>query len=229
MDRVNGKNYERRVMRYLAERDKQIVFDLDVAVEDSSGRYTRQVDVWLPRTREIVECKNRSRPVSIPVIDSLVGAVSDLGAEGGRVFSSAGFTEVALMRAAKASIECVTLPAAESVDEYLPTRTGEGCYTGDYVDLCHSATDGCDMFGRVNYVDDDHLTPICVGRSVDWHNPKMHGFIAYVMLHHQLGRSPSDHAVKSFVGEFGERFTEGAEWVIDEREVSRFAIPEGCA
>ncbi|MFE2750520.1 restriction endonuclease [Actinosynnema sp. NPDC059335] len=223
---VDGKNYERRVMRYLTEKDKYIEFDLDVMIADTTGQRKRQIDIWLPKTREIVECKNYSNVVGIEIVDAMVGTMVDIGATGGRIFSSAGFTKPALSRAEKASIRCEKLSAQEEIG-YFPAKTGDGYYTGDYVDLCLSSKFDCDTFGRINYIDcDDNITPLCVGRSVNWNNPKMHGFIAYIILLHIIGRPPSNWVVKQFVDEYGDYFKQGSEWVLEEREASTFAIAE---
>ncbi|ARF58051.1 restriction endonuclease [Streptomyces gilvosporeus] len=220
----SGKNYERQVMRHLTERDKGVVFELDIKIPDTTGSYARQVDIWLPRTREIVECKHHSRRVGVGVIDALVGAMDDTGAAGGQVFGHKGFTRTALARASKAGIECTELPYEERFEIY-PEPNGDGYYLGDYIDLCMASTRECDSFGRINYGDGQgNETPVCVGHSVDWGNIQMHGFIAYVILSHCLARPPADWAISTFVEEYGKRFESGYEWHIEESEVSGFAV-----
>jgi hypothetical protein len=225
VDTSSGKSYERQVMRYLAERDQNIAFELDATIKDTSGVYFRQIDVWLPKTREVIECKHHSRPVTIGVIDTLIGTINDIGANGGRVFSHKGFTSNALARASKAGIECITLRFKEQYD-ILVEPTGGGYYSGDYVALClcMNSTSGCDGYGRISYCDEDgDEGPICVGYSVDWGNSKLHGFVAYVILSHYLGKPPTDGAVNGFVAEYGSRFVAGQDWEIGEDEVWSFS------
>ncbi|MFG2776004.1 restriction endonuclease [Streptomyces sp. NPDC048350] len=97
--------------------------ELDAKVPDTTGTYGRQIDVWLPRSREIVECKDYGRRVSVGVIDALAGTRHDIGALGGRVFSPSGFTKIALARAEKAGIECVQLPYKEPPELYAGAST----------------------------------------------------------------------------------------------------------
>jgi hypothetical protein len=80
--KLSGKSYERQVMHYLTDRDPRAVFELDVKLFDSQGGHLRQIDIWLPRNREIVECKHQIRPVDVGVVDRLVGTVDDLKASG---------------------------------------------------------------------------------------------------------------------------------------------------
>src|SRR4051812_36063598 len=72
MRKVTGKPYEREVMRYLTNKLAHIEFDLDVKVPETDGRYDRQIDIWLPNTREIVECKHHEVEVGIGIVDALV-------------------------------------------------------------------------------------------------------------------------------------------------------------
>ena len=224
MDTLSGKGYERQVMRHLAENDQTIAFELDVKVQDTSGKYSRQIDIWLPNTREIVECKHHSRRVSVGVIDALLGTIDDVGASGGRIFSHNGFTPNALARAKKSGIVCITLPY-EAQSEEIIERTGSGYYSGDYISLCGPGSGEVEGFGRINYGDGEFdETPICVDYSVDWGNPKMHGFVAYIILNHYLGRPPSDEAIAGFVEEHGDRFEAGQEWDIAENKIWNFAM-----
>lgn len=213
-------------MRYLSESDKYVAFELDTKIRDTSGGYSRQIDVWLPRTREIVECKHLTRPVVVGVVDSLIGVVQDINAAGGHIFSSSGFSRQAELRAQKAGIKCTTLPFENRL-ETLIVPSGNGHYVGDYIDLCMGRARDCDLWGRINYADaDGDQSPICVGLSIDWGNAKMIGFAAYILLSHFLGRPPSDSAIDGFVSEYEDRFDAGQEWIISEQEVSHFAIAE---
>ncbi|MFE4628197.1 restriction endonuclease [Streptomyces mirabilis] len=219
-----GKNYERQVMRHLTEQDKDVVFELDIRIPALGTGDMRQIDVWLPRSREIIECKHHARPVDVGVIDSLLGKIDDVGASSGQVFSHSGFTRAARARAAKSGIGCETLAFEDSCDVY-PERSGNGYYFGDYVDLCLASTRDCDSYGRINYADGDgNEWPVCVGHSVDWHNRQMHSFISYVLMTHYLGQPPAEEAITFFLEEYGKRFEEGLEWHIDESEVSRIAF-----
>jgi restriction endonuclease len=222
----SGKSYERQVMQHLSETHKGIEFELDIKLSDTTNSYTRQIDVWLPKTREIIECKHLARPVGVGVVDSLIGAVQDIEAAGGHIFSSSGFSRQAQLRAAKAGIKCTTLPFESRVKTYFPP-SGGGYYTGDYADLCMAATQDCDHFGRINYTDGEgDQWPICVGFSIDWGNFKMRNFVAHILLAHLLGRPPSDSTIDDFVHEYGGRFEAGKEWIITEREASYFTIAE---
>ncbi|WP_460492994.1 restriction endonuclease [Dactylosporangium cerinum] len=186
---------------------------------DSLGRHFRQVDIWLPRTREIVECKHQIRPVDVGVVDRLVGTIDDLNASGARIVSHSGFTKTASLRAAKANIECLTLPFDNSPARLHPAG-GEGFYCGSYVDLCQSSSPDCDSYGRITYetgYGGDAL--LCVGNSVDWGNRQMHAFIAHIVLSHSIAVPPSDAMVDDFLIEFGERFDAGREWRLREAEV----------
>ncbi|MEU8465770.1 restriction endonuclease [Streptomyces sp. NPDC029003] len=224
MTKETGKNYERQVMRYLTEQDRRTFFELDIKIPDTTGSRNRQIDVWLRNTREIVECKHQAAPIGVGVIDALFGAMDDVGATGGRVYSHSGFSAGACARASKVGIECIEFPFEKNVDVY-PEPEGGGYYAGRYMDLCHAATVDCDTFGSVQYGDDQgHETPICVGNSVDWHNRQMHSFIAYVILSHQLGRIPEEWAISGFIDEYGERLESGQEWSIEENEAQHFAI-----
>ena len=222
----SGKSYERQVMRHLSEARQGVVFELDARISDTTEKYVRQIDVWLPKTREIVECKHFARPVGIGVVDGLIGAVQDTNAAGGQIFSSSGFSIRAELRAQKAGIKCTTLPFKSRFETFFPP-TGGGYYKGDYADLCLAASQDCEQFGRINYANGEgDEWPICVGLSIDWGNSQMHGFAAYIVLAHLLGGPPSDAAIDGFVNEYGDRFEAGQEWAISEREVSYFAIVE---
>lgn len=223
----NGRNYERRVMRHLSGAGSADAVELDAKVPDTTGTYRRQIDVWLPRSREIVECKDYGRRVSVGVIDALAGTMHDIGALGGRVFSPSGFTKVALARAEKAGIECVQLPYEEPPELY-DVRSGNGHYQGEYLDLCMgSLTVGVDTFGRVSYEDgnSDGIV-LCAGYSIDWGDDSMRRFIAYIVLTHHLGQAPSEDSVSSFIEEYGDRLEEGQEWQIDEDEIWHVASAE---
>ena len=221
-ERPSGKIYEFQVMKFLTERDQGVDFQLDAKVPDRTQSYLRQVDIWLPRTREIVECKHFSRRVSISVIDALFGAIHDIGASGGQVFSHSGFTKTALERAEKAGIKCTEL-RFEKTHQADPEPTGYGHYWGDIMDLCAATTSQTDYVARVNYNDGRGCeSPICVGRSVDWHNPQVHRFIAYIVLTHSLeGKTPTEQAVASCAETLRERFDVDEDWRISEGEVTR--------
>ncbi|MFD5625588.1 restriction endonuclease [Streptomyces sp. NPDC127072] len=224
MTESSGKSYERQVMRHLTERDKTHFFELDVRVPARGTGHLRQIDVWLPSSREIIECKHHGRPADVNVVDSLIGKMDDVGALGGRIFSHSGFSRNATARADKFGIAWEALPFEESTDTY-PERSGAGHYAGDYVDLCLASTTDCDTFGRVSYDDGDGGdAPLCVGHSVDWHNRTMHGFIAHVIMSHYLGKPPAEESVAFFLDAFAPRFEAGYEWHIDEAEVSQVAF-----
>ncbi|MEU8045671.1 restriction endonuclease [Micromonospora echinofusca] len=211
-------------MRYLTEEDQHVTFELDARISDRSQRYRRQVDIWLPKSREIVECKNHTRLVGVGAVDALVGAIDDTDAHGGRIFSNSGFTSIARARAEKAGISCIELPYADQV-EFFHTSKGGGTYYGDYLDLCWASTKGCDSVGRINYCDEEGVDlPIVVGSSVDWGNVQMRGFIAYILLAHQLGKPPAEWTIDNFVYEHGSMFESGFEWTIDEGKVSHLAV-----
>lgn len=207
-------------MLHLTDRDPRVTFELDVKLLDSEKRHYRQVDIWLPRTREIVECKHHARPVDVGVVDRLIGMVDDLGASGGRIFSHSGFTQTARRRAEKAAIECSTLLFDNQPTTFI-RRSGGGHYWGNYVDLCMAATRECDSYGRVTYDDGSGCdVPLCVGSSVDWGNRQMHAFVAHIILSHLLGVPPSDVMIQDFLYEFADRFDAGMEWYLWEREIS---------
>ena len=201
----SGKSYERQVMRHLSETRQGVVFELDARISDTTEKYFRQIDVWLPSTREIVECKHLTRPVGIGVVDRLIGAVQDIDAASGQIFSSSGFSIHAELRAQKVGVKCTTLPFEGQFETLFPP-SGGGYYTGGYIDLCMAATQDCEQFGRINYTNGENDEwPICVGLSVDWDNAQAHAFVAYIVLAHLLGRPPSDAAIDGFVGEYGDR------------------------
>ncbi|GAB2883174.1 hypothetical protein GCM10027074_59610 [Streptomyces deserti] len=211
-------------MHHLTSGDQGIVFELDRRIADSSDTYSRQIDIWLPNTGEIVECKHHARPVTVGAVDALLGAMLDVDAKGCRVFSHSGFTRTALLRANKAGIQCTTLPFEERWEQF-PEPSGNGYYAGDYADLCFARTRGCNSFGRINYGSGEgDESPICVGHSVDWGDTQMHTFISYILLSHHLGRPPAEWAVAGFVEAHGEIFDSGYEWRIEEFEVSRFGV-----
>ena len=54
----------------------------------------------------------------------------------------------------------------------------------------------------------------------------MHGFIAYVLLTHKLGKPPAEWAIAAFVEEHGKRFESGQDWELNEYEVGHFAVAE---
>jgi hypothetical protein len=216
-------------MRHLVEERQRIIFELDARVPDTTGQYERQIDVWLPDTREIIECKHHTPRVGIEAVDKLVGTTKDVNAAVGHIFSSSGFTPQALKRAQKAGITCSTLPFAAKFETFFPP-TGGGYYVGEYIELCLCYTPPIptgNTWGRISYFDkDDCDWPLCAAISIDWGNIKAHRFIAYLLLVHMLGRPPSDAAINDFVYEYGDRFEIGQEWVIREHEVGCFAIAE---
>ena len=225
----SGKNYELQIMRHLVEQRQRIIFELDARVPDTTGQYERQIDVWLPDTREIIECKHHTPRVGIEAVDKLVGTTKDVNAAVGHIFSSSGFTPQALIRAQKDGITCTTLPFATKFETFFPP-TGGGYYVGEYIELCLCYTPPIptgNTWGRISYFDkDDCDWPLCAAVSIDWGSIKAHRFIAYLLLVHMLGRPPSDAAIDDFVYEYGDRFEIGQEWVIREREVRCFAIAE---
>jgi hypothetical protein len=219
----SGKSYEFQVMRHLVEERQHISFELDANIPDTTGQYERQIDIWLPSTREIVECKYRQKsPVGIGVIDSLVGASQDVDAAAASIYSSSGFSRRAVIRAQKAGIACTTLGLATTFETRFPPAGG-GYYSGEYFELCpcagmHSQTDN--LWGRINYLDaEGGADLICTALSIEWGNVKAHRFIAYLLLVHVLSRPPADAEINSFVESYGERFEAGQEWVISEYEV----------
>ena len=137
MTRRTGKSYELQVMRHLVQQRSRVAFEWDAKVPAGPGRSKRQIDIWLPDTREIVECKHHAMPVDVGVVDRLVGTVKDVNASAASIFSSSGFTRSALSRAQKEPIECITLPFASRFDEQFPA-TGGGEYSGDYIEDCLS-------------------------------------------------------------------------------------------
>lgn len=218
-----GKPYEREIMRYLTEKNQYTAFDLDIMLDDTTRAYKRQIDVWLPKTREVVECKHYSKPIGVDLIDALVGVIDDVGASGGRFFSHMGFTKTARMRAEKALIKCETRRFPKSVETYYP-RSGYGYYTGDYADPCVGIHADDPNLALISYGDGQgNESPICVGYSADWKNPKMHKFIAHVILSHYTSEIPDDPTVGFFVELYGDRLQLGYGWEITEREVARVA------
>jgi len=225
----SGKSYEFQVMLHLVEQRQRIIFEIDARIPDTTGQYERQIDVWLPDTREIIECKHHTPRVGIEAVDRLVGTTKDVNAAVGHIFSSSGFTPQALIRAQRAGIICTTLPFAAKFETFFPP-TGGGYYIGDYIDLCLCAAPPSstgNTWGSISYFDgNDNVWTLCAAISIDWGNIKAHRFIAYLLLVHKLGRPPSDAAIDSFVDNYGDRFEIGQEWVIREDEVGCFAIPE---
>lgn len=228
MTRRTGKSYERQVMRHLLRERERVSFEWDVDVPDGTGLHHRQIDVWVPDSREIVECKDHARPVDIGVVDSLIGKVADVNASVGRLFSSSGFTPLALARAEKGPIECVTLPFENRFKEPFPA-TGGGYYAGEYFEDCRCSvpSDLALDYGRIIYVDrDENLWPICASLSVDWASVKARRFVAYLLLAHNLSCPPSEIAIRGFVDCFGDRLEPGQEWGLSEDEVRSFAEAE---
>jgi hypothetical protein len=153
----SGKNYERQVMRHLIYQRPHIAFELNAKVLDTTGQYERQIDVWLPDTREIVECKHHARPVDIGVVDRLAGTIQDVNAVGGHIFSSSGFTERAKRRAQKTGINCAPLSYATEFETFLQP-SGNGYYLGEYFELCLCATipyPAGNDWARVSYLSED--------------------------------------------------------------------------
>ena len=215
-------------MRLLVQQRQRIAFEWDAKVSPGPGRIDRQIDIWLPNTREIIECKHHTAPVDVKVVDGLVGAAKDVDALCARIFSSSGFTRSALDRAKKEPIECITLPYRSQFDEPYPP-TGGGYYSGDFVGdcLCAVPSDKAYDYGRVTYCDgEEDFRPICASVSVDWTDVRAHRFIAYILLAHVLNCPPSDNAISEFVSCHGARFQDGQEWVISEDEVRVLAEAE---
>lgn len=224
-----GKSYEFQVMRHLVQQRQAVAFELDARVADTTAQYKRKIDVWLPVTREIVECKHYSeRPVGIEIVDRLVGTTQDVNAALGHIFSSSGFTKDARMRATKVGINCEELKFANKFEDPLPP-TGAGYYQGDYVELCYcSAPSGAgDLWGRISYVGaNDESWYLAAAISIDWGDVKAVRFVAYLILAHMLSCPPSDSAIEEFVYSYGSRFEAGQEWVIGEHEVGYIAAAE---
>ena len=226
----SGKNYERQVMRHLIYQRPQIAFELNAKVLDTTGQYERQIDVWLPDTREIVECKHHARPVDIGVVDRLAGTIQDVNAVGGHIFSSSGFTERAKRRAQKTGINCTPLSYATKFETFLQP-SGNGYYLGEYIELCLCATipyPAGNDWARVSYLSEDEEDSeiLSTALSVDWCDVNARRFIAYLLLAHMLRRPPSDLAIDEFVDSYGDRFKIGQEWVIRQDEAWCFAWPE---
>jgi Restriction endonuclease len=224
----SGKSYEFQVMRHLLEQRQHIAFALDARVPDTTGQYERQIDVWLPDTREIVECKHHAERVDVGIVDTLVGATQDVGATASQIFSSSGFTQMAMLRADKAGITCTTLPyASKFATPYPPT--GNGYYAGEYIELCQCATpidSTGNMWGRISYFTDDEAWSLCTALSVEWGEVKAHRFIAYLLMAHTLSCPPADKAINAFIEDYGSRFEIGQEWSISEDEVRCLAFAE---
>jgi Restriction endonuclease len=225
----SGKNYERQVMRHLMQQRPHIAFELNAKVLDTTGQYERQIDVWLPDTREIVECKHHARPVDIGVVDRLAGTIQDVNAASGHIFSNNGFTERAKMRAQKTRIDCVQLSYATEFETF-PRPSGDGYYLGEYIELCLCATIPYPMgndWARISYLSEDgDSDTLSAALSVDWCDVNARRLIAYLLLTHMLRRQPSDLAVDEFVDNYGGRFKIGQEWSISLDEARSFAWPE---
>src|SRR6266567_3252745 len=132
----SGKSYELQVMWHLVQERQHVAFELDARVPDTTAQYCRKIDVWLPDTREIIECKHYKSRVGIEVVDRLVGTMQDVRAAPSRIFSHSGFTPQAERRAQKAGITCTTLSFAKEFQTFFPA-SGNGYYVGEYIDLCH--------------------------------------------------------------------------------------------
>jgi hypothetical protein len=215
-------------MRHLLEQRQHVAFALDARVPDTTGQYERQIDVWMPDTREIVECKHHAERVDVGIVDRLVGATQDVGATTSQIFSSSGFTQMAMFRAEKAGIACTTLPYATKFESpYL--ATSNGYYAGEYIELCQCAApidSTGNTWGRISYFTEYEAWSLCTALSVEWGDVKAHRFIAYLLMSHALSRPPSDDAIDSFVGNYGSRFEIGQEWSISVDEVRSFAFAE---
>jgi Restriction endonuclease len=225
-----GKSYERQVMRHLTQERPHIAFELNAKVLDTTGQYERQIDVWLPDTREIVECKHYTRPVDIGVVDRLVGTVQDVDAAVGHIFSSNGFTDQAAKRARKAGITCTPLSFATKFETYL-RPSGNGYYFGEYFELCLCSTTPLpagNTWTRISYFskDDNDFDTLSTGLSIDWGDVNACRFITYLLLAHMLRRPPSDSAIDEFMDSYGNQFELGQEWVISEDKIRRFTWPE---
>jgi hypothetical protein len=165
--------------------------------------------------------------VGLGVVDELVGAMLDVDATAGRIFSSSDFTTNAPLRAEKAGITCTTLPFATNFKTFFPPAGG-GYYVGEYIELscCHPLMDD-NLWGRISYFDqDDNDSLLCAAVSINWGDAKALRFIAYLLLAHKLSCPPSDAAIDAFVDSYGDRFEIGQEWEISEDEVRSFAIAE---
>ena len=224
------KNYERQVMRQFLRRRPYAAIEWDAKIFDVTGLYQRQIDVWLPGTREIVECKHHSSPVGMTIVDQLVGVARDVNASAVHILSSSGFSPNALARAQKEKINCVTFPFEKHFEEPIKP-TGHGYYSGEYFEVCLCSTPSNpagDTYGRISYfdADGDDFWPLCASLSVDWVNSKTKSFVAFIMLGHKLGAPPPENCINEFVDCYGDRFTEGYEWIISEEEVAQFAEHE---
>jgi len=225
----SGKNYERQVMRHLMQRRPQIAFELNAKVLDTTGQYERQIDVWLPDKREIVECKHHTRPVDIGVVDRLAGTIQDVNAESGHIFSSSGFTERAKRRAQKTGINCTQLSYATEFETFL-RPSGSGYYLGGYIELCICSTrpyPAGNIWARISYFSEDgDFDTLSAALSVNWCDVTACRFIAYLLLAHVLRRPPSDLAIDEFMDSYGDRFKIGQEWIVSLDEAWCFARPE---
>lgn len=217
-------------MRYLVEERRHIAFALDARIPDTTGQYDRQIDVWLPDTREIVECKHYAERVGVEIVDRLVGTTKDVGAAAAHIFSSSGFTRQAHLRAEKAGITCATLPFATEFETLCPP-CGGGYYSGEYIELCQCAIPlrpTGNTWGRVVYFTEDDMWPICAALSIDWGDVKARRFIAYLLMAHTLSCPPSNEAINVFLENYGDRFELGQEWSISEDEVRDFAFADAA-
>jgi hypothetical protein len=223
------KNYERQVMRQFLQERPHVAIEWDAKVSEVTGQYNRQIDVWLPDTREIVECKHHADPVDIGVVDQLVGVARDVNASTAYLFSSSGFRPNALIRAEKERINCMHLPFARKFEEPL-RATGGGYYSGEYFEMCLCSTPTSpagDTYGRISYFDGrGDFWPVCVSLSVDWTDIKTRRFVAYILLTHKLGEPPSDASINDFVNCYGDHLETGQEWNIHEEEVGSIAEAE---
>jgi hypothetical protein len=116
-----GGHYERLVAAVRHVLGPGAELDHDVAMPGLKSGQDRQVDVAVRRTDGdehrllVVECKEHTRKIEIGRVDAFVGFLDDLGAFGGIMVTTAGYTSAALWRAHASRIETWVLrPAADA-------------------------------------------------------------------------------------------------------------------
>lgn len=120
---------------------------------------------------EIVDCKNRHRPVGVKDVEQFIGLADDVGAKHGTIVSSSGFTSGARMRSqTRKNIQLTEVSweaAYNSVCAYIPPS-----YISSRCTACASNAPHCDLqgyilwHGIVNPVVDEVVHAFWVGKCL---------------------------------------------------------------
>jgi restriction endonuclease len=108
--RPDWKDYELQILKVFREEYPERIVLGNISIVGQHSEKKRQLDVVIygendKKIDSVIECKNLSRTITLPVLDSFFGKLHDLGIKKGIIITTKGFSDGTKKYAKKKNIE----------------------------------------------------------------------------------------------------------------------------